>query len=116
MQDVTHPQHAHDHRVWVMPDSSLGRATSLVFVVATVVAVAAPVGAWVVQQLVQPGADTPWFFLLWGCTLVALVAATASAAVAVVALVRDHALLLLAPVAFAVIGISALITTNGVLN
>jgi hypothetical protein len=116
MQDMTHPHHPHEHRVWVVPDSSLGRAASLVFVVATVVAVAAPLGAWITQQLMQPGADTPWFFLLWGCTLVALMVATASAAVAAVALVRDHALLLLAPVVFAVVLVSALITTNGVLN
>ncbi|MGB2840045.1 MAG: hypothetical protein WBC76_09465 [Actinomycetes bacterium] len=116
MQDVTHPHHSHEHRVWVIPDSSLGRGASLVFVVATVVALAAPVLAWVTQHLVSPGAGTPWFFTLWGSTLVALVVATASAAVAAVALVRDHALLLLAPVAFAVVGLAALITTNGVLS
>ena len=78
--------------------------------------VAAPALAWVTQHLVSPGAGTPWFFTLWGSTLVALVVATAAAAVAAVALVRDHALLLLAPVAFAVIGVAALITTNGVLS
>lgn len=116
MHDVTHPHHAHDHRVWMVPDSSLGRGAALVFVGATVVAVAAPVGAWIIQQLMQPGADTAWFFLLWGCTLVALVAATASAALAVIALVRDHALLLLAPVAFMVVALAALVATNGVLN
>lgn len=116
MQDVTHPHHQHDHRVWVVPDSSLGRAASLVFVVATVVALVAPAAAWVTQQLMIPGADTPWFFLLWGCTLVALMVATASAAVAAAALVRDHALLLLAPVVFAVVAVAALVTTNGILS
>jgi hypothetical protein len=116
MQDVTHPHHPHEHRVWMVPDSSLGRSAGLVFVVATVVALAAPLLAWVTQHLVSPGSGTPWFFTLWGSTLVALVVATAAAAVAVVALVRDHALLLLAPVAFAVIGVAALVTTNGVLN
>lgn len=116
MQDVTHPHHAHDHRIWVVPDSALGRGASLVFVVATVVALASPLLAWVTQHLASPGAGTPLFFTLWGSTLVALVVATAAAAVAAVALVRDHALLLLAPVAFAVIGVAALITTNGVLG
>ena len=116
MQDVTHPHHSHEHRVWVVPDSALGRGVSLVFVVATVVALAAPAIAWVTQQLVTPGAGTPWFFTLWGSTLVALVVATASAAVAVVALVRDHALLLLAPVAFAAVVLATLIASNGVLN
>lgn len=116
MQDVTHPHHTHEHRVWMVPDSSLGRSAGLVFVVATVVALAAPLLAWVTQHLVSPGTGTPWFFTLWGSTLVALVVATAAAAVAAVALVRDHALLLLAPVAFAVIGVAALVTTNGVLN
>ena len=25
MQDVTHPHHPHQHRVWVVPDTTLGR-------------------------------------------------------------------------------------------
>jgi hypothetical protein len=116
MQDVTHPHHTHEHRVWVVPDSTLGRWSAFVFVIASVVAIASPLVAWVTQHLVDPGAGTPWFFALWGSTLVGIVVATAAAAVAAVALLRDHALALLVPVALAVIGIAALITTNGVLN
>jgi hypothetical protein len=116
MQDVTHPHHTHQHRVWVVPDTTLGRCSAFVFVVASVVAVASPVIAWVTQHLVDPGAGTPWFFALWGSTLVGLVVATAAAAVAAVALVRDHAIALVVPVALAAIGVAALVTTNGVLN
>lgn len=116
MQDVTHPHHTHEHRVWVVPDTTLGRWATFVFVTATVVAIASPVVAWVTQHLVEPGAGTPWFFALWGSTLVGLVVATGSAAVAAVAMVRDHAVLLLAPVALAALGVAALVTTNGVLN
>lgn len=116
MQDMTHPHHEHERRVWVIPDTSLGRWASFVFAIASVVALAAPLVAWVAQHLVEPGAGTPWFFALWGSTLVALVVATGAAAVAAVALLRDHAVLLLAPVAVGIIGMAALVTTNGVLN
>ena len=116
MQDVTHPRHPHEHRVWVVPDTALGRWATFIFTVAAVVAVASPLVALVTQHLVEPGAGTPWFFTLWGATLVALVVATGAAAVAAIALVRDHALLLVAPVVFALVIVSALVTTNGVLN
>ncbi len=116
MQDVTHPHHQHEHRVWVVPDTSLGRWAVFVFTTAAVVAIASPLVAWVTQHLVEPGAGTPWFFALWGSTLVGLVVATGAGAVAAVALVRDHAVLLLAPVAVAALGVAALVTTNGVLN
>ena len=116
MQDVLHPHHAHEHRVWVVPDSTLGRWSSFVFAISATVAVAAPVVAWVAQQLAEPGAGTPWFFAAWGSSLVALAVAVGAALVAGVALVRDHAVLLLVPVAVGVLAISAFVTTNGVLN
>ena len=115
MQDVLHPHHRHEHRVWVMPDSTLGRWSSFVFAVSATVAVAAPIVAWVAQQLVEPGAGTPWFFAAWGSTLVALMVAIGAALVAGIALVRDHAVLLLVPVAIGVLAVSAFVT-NGVLN
>lgn len=110
MPDVTHPHHSHERHVWVVPDSSLGRAASMVFATAAGVALAAPLAAWLAQQLLQPGADTWWFFLLWGCTLVALLVVTATAVAAAVALVRDHAVLLLAPIVVGAIGVMALLS------
>ena len=59
MQDVTHPHHPHEHRVWVVPDSTLGRWAAFVFTVATVVAVAAPLVAWVTQHLVATRSRHP---------------------------------------------------------
>ena len=64
----------------------------------------------------SPGAGTPWVFALWGSSLVAIAVAVGAALVAAVALVRDHAVLLLAPVAVGVLAVSAFVTTNGVLN
>lgn len=116
MHDVTHPHHPHQHRVWVVPDTTLGRWAVFVFTIAGVIAIASPILAWVTQHLVEPGAGTPWFFALWGSTLVALVVATGAAAVSAAALVRDHAVLLLAPVAVCALALSALVTTGGVLN
>jgi uncharacterized membrane protein required for colicin V production len=116
MQDVLHPHHQHAHRVWLVPDSTLGRWSAFVFAVSATVAVAAPVVAWVTYQLTQPGAGTPWFFAAWGSALVALAVALGSAVVAAVALFRDHAVLLLVPVALGVLAVSAFVTTNGVLN
>lgn len=116
MQDVLHPHHTHEHRVWVLPDTTLGRWSAFVFTVSAVVAVVAPIVAWVTHQLLEPGTGTPWFFALWGSSLVAIVVATGAALISVVALVHDHAVILLVPVAAGVLAISALITTYGVLN
>ena len=116
MQDVMHPHHSHQHRVWVVPDTSLGRWSTFVFTVSAVVAVAAPIVAWATQQITEPGTGAPWFFALWGSSLVAIVVAMGAAAVAAVALVRDHAVLLLVPVAIGFLAVSAVVTTIGVLN
>ena len=48
--------------------------------------------------------------------MVAMAVAIGAAVVALVALVHDHAVLLLVPVAVGVLTISAIVTTNGVLN
>ena len=116
MQDVMHPQHQHAHRVWMVPDSTLGRWSAFVFAVSATVAVAAPAVAWVTHQLTQPGSGTPWFFAAWGSGLVALAVAFGAAVVAAVALVRDHAMLLLVPVGLGVLAVSAFVTTYGVLS
>ena len=88
-----------------------------VFAIAAVVAVAAPLVAWVTQHLVEPGCRHPLVLRRCGVRRSsALVVATGAGAVAAVALVRDHAVLLLAPVAVAALGVAALVTTNGVLN
>src|SRR5262245_17522550 len=89
MQDVIHPHHTHDRRVWVVPDSTLGRWASFVFAISAGVAIAAPLVAWAAQQLAEPGAGTPWFFAAWGSALVAVVVATGAALIAAVALVHD---------------------------
>ena len=116
MQDVMHPHHTHHHRVWVVPDTTLGRWSTFVFAVSAVVAVAAPIVAWITQNIVEPGTGAPWFFAMWGSSLVAIVVAMGAAAIAAVALVRDHAVLLLIPVAVGILAVSAVVTTFGVLN
>ena len=116
MQDVMHPHHPHQHRVWVVPDSTLGRWATFVFAISATVAVLAPVVAWAALQLAHPGDGTPWMFAAWGSALVAMAVAIGAAVVALVALVHDHAVLLLVPVAVGVLTISAIVTTNGVLN
>ena len=116
MQDVLHPHHAHEHKVWVVPDTTLGRWSTFVFAVSAVVAVAAPAVAWLTHQLLEPGTGTPWVFALWGSSLVAIAVAVGAAGVAAFALVRDHAVLLLLPVAVGILAVSAFVTTNGVLN
>jgi|tagenome__1003787_1003787.scaffolds.fasta_scaffold20547830_2 hypothetical protein len=116
MIDLTRPHHQHAKSYWWVPDTALGRSAAFVFAVAVVFSVAAPLVTLTVQQLLDPGQDTAWFFLMWGLTLVALLVATASALVAAVALVRDHALLLIAPVVIALGAASAIAPLNGVLN
>jgi amino acid transporter len=111
-----HPHHSHDHRVWVVPDTSLGRWASFVFVVSASVAIAAPVVAWAANEIAEHDTGTPWFFAAWGSALVAIVVAIVAAGISAIALVRDHAVLLLVPVAVAFVALSALVTTNGVLN
>jgi hypothetical protein len=116
MQDVMHPHHSHDHRVWVVPDTTLGRWASFVFVVSASVAVAAPIVAWAASEIAEHDAGTPWFFAAWGSALVAIAVAIGAAGIAAVAMIRDHAVLLVVPVAIALLALSALVTTNGVLN
>ena len=98
MHDLTYPRHEHAHRVWLLPDTALGRWSAFVFCVAAAVAVGAPVLAWVTQHLIAASAGTLWFFLLWGSALVASALAVAAALAAACALVRDHAVVLVAPV------------------
>jgi hypothetical protein len=117
MVDLIHPHHQHAKSYWWVPDTALGRSAAFVFAVAAVFSIAAPLVTLTIQQLLDPGQDTVWFFLMWGLTLVALLVATASALVAAVALVRDHALLLIAPVLFGLgAATAALAPLNGVLN
>ena len=116
MQDVLHPHHQHEHSVWVVPDSTLGRWSVFVFSISAFVAITAPVVAWSMHQMMASGSGAPWFFAAWGSALVAIVVALASAVVAAVAMVFDHAVLLLVPVAAGVLAISSLVVTNGVLN
>lgn len=98
MLELTHPHHRHPRAVWLVPDSALGRAAGLVFCAGTTIALGVPVLALSVQQLLEPGQDTLWFFLAWGLTMTAIATAVVAGIAAALALVRDHALLLLLPV------------------
>ena len=94
---VTHPVHDHDHQVWVLPDSPLGRWT-------TSLAAGGLALVLVSGVLVGIGVDGPWLFLLLGLALWSVVVAAGAGVLAAVALVRDHALAL---GAVAVLGIAA---------
>lgn len=84
---VTQPVHEHQHRMWVLPDSPLGRwSASLAAGGALLVLVCGAIAAVAV--------DGPWMFVLLGMALWAVVVAAAAGLVAALALVRDHALAL----------------------
>lgn len=110
MNHVTHPEHDHDHRVWVVPDSPLGRWAAILFTGAAVTVIIAPVlgyGAGLISS--EPGSATAWFFALWGAMLVALALGMVAGAMALVAMVRDHALLLLIPVVLGIVGVGLMV-------
>lgn len=114
MNHVTEPEHKHEHRVWFVPDSPLGRWAAMLFTGAAVTVIIAPLiayGAGLISS--ESGSDTPWFFALWGAMLVALALGLIAGAMALVAIIRDHALLLLIPVVMGVVGIGVLVVRSG---
>lgn len=84
---VTQPLHPHDHKVWLLPDSPLGRWTASLTTGGVLLLVLA-------GGLATLTADGPWVFLLLGITVWSVVVAAAAGLVAAVALLRDHALAL----------------------
>ncbi len=113
MNHVMQPNHAHPHKVWVIPDTRLGRWTAALFTGAALTLIVVPILAQVIAMLTAPGGDSPWFFALWGAMLLALGLALITGVVALVALVKDHAVLLLVPVAMGVLGAGLLFASAG---
>ncbi|HVQ87085.1 MAG TPA: hypothetical protein VMT88_02785 [Actinomycetes bacterium] len=113
MNQVMQPHHMHQRKVWLVPDSTLGRWTAAVFTAALLTVVVVPLLAQAVTLLVEPGSDTAWFFAFWGTMLLALGLALVTGVAAIVALVRDHALLLLVPVVLGIVGTGLLFTSAG---
>lgn len=112
MNHVMQPAHAHDHRVWVVPDTPLGRWAAVLFSGAALTVIVAPMFAYGARILASDlGADTPWFFALWGAMLMALALGLAAGVMALVAMVRDHALLLVVPVALGLVGTAVLVAS-----
>ena len=111
MNHVMQPVHPHQHRVWWVPDTPLGQWAAILFTGAALTVILAPlIGAGV--GMVTSGSTAPWFFALWGAMLVALALAAIAGAVALVALIRDHALLLVVPVMLGIIGTGVLALTS----
>jgi hypothetical protein len=114
MNQVTHPEHTHEHRVWFVPDSPLGRWAAILFSGAAVTVILAPLIAAGVDLISSdPGSGTPWFFALWGAMLVAITLGAIAGAMALVAMIRDHALLLLIPIVLGIVGTAALVVRAG---
>ena len=99
---ATQPVHPHDHRVWVLPDSPLGRWTASLAAGGVVLLV-------VTTGLTSVAVDDPWGFYLLGLTLWAVVLAAGAAVVAAVTLVRDHALSLALVVLLGVVAAGAVV-------
>jgi hypothetical protein len=85
----------------------------VLFTGAALTAIVAPLIAQGAQLVASPGSDTPWFFALWGAMLMALGLGLIAGAMALVALVRDHALLLLVPVVLGIVGTAMLLLSAG---
>lgn len=114
MNQVSRPAHDHAHSVWVVPDSPLGRWAAVLFTGAALTIIVAPLIAYGADVLTShPGTDTPWFFALWGAMLMALGLALIAGAMALVAMIRDHALLLIVPVALGLVGTVTLVMSAG---
>jgi len=113
MNQVTQPVHAHDHRVWVVPDSPLGKWAAVLFSGAALTVILAPLLVYAGELIVEPGADTPWFFALWGAMLMALALALIAGGMALIAMIRDHALLLVLPVALGLAGTAVVLFSAG---
>lgn len=114
MNHVMQPEHTHAHRVWVVPDTPLGRWAAVLFSGAALTIIVAPLIAYGAQLFVaEPGADTPWFFALWGAMLMALGLGLIAGAMSLVAMIRDHALLLLVPVVLGLVGTAVLVLSAG---
>jgi hypothetical protein len=114
MNQAMHPTHSHAHRVWVVPDTPLGRWASVLFTGAALTVIVAPVIAYGAQLFAaESGADTPWFFALWGAMLMALGLGLIAGTMALVAMIRDHALLLLIPVVLGLVGTAVLVVSAG---
>jgi hypothetical protein len=112
MNHVMQPAHPHAHRVWVVPDTPLGRWASVLFTGAAITVIVAPVISYGVSLIAsEPGADTPWFFALWGAMLMALGLGLIAGTMALVAMVRDHALLLMVPVVLGLVGTAVLVAS-----
>jgi hypothetical protein len=99
---VTQPMHPHSHRVWVLPDSPLGRWTASLAAGGVLLVV-------LTTCLATVAVDGPWAFYLLGLTLWALMLAAAAAVVAAVTLVRDHALALAGVVLLGVVAAVAVV-------
>lgn len=84
---VTQPVHPHVHKVWLLPDSPLGRWTASLTTGGVLLLVLA-------GGLASVATDGPWVFLLLGITVWSVVVAATAGLVAAVALLRDHALAL----------------------
>jgi hypothetical protein len=110
---MTQPRHTHSHRVWWMPDTQLGLWAGVIFTGAALSVILAPLISYGIGLVVDDTASAPWFFALWGATLVALAVAAIAGAMALVALIRDHALLLIVPVAVGVVGTGLLMLRSG---
>ena len=99
LTQVSQPAHQHQHSVWLLPDSPLGRWTASLAAGGALVALACLVVAVL-------AADGPWMFLLLGIALWAVVVAAVAGLAAAVALLRDHAVVL---GAVAVVGVAAVV-------
>lgn len=106
---LTQPRHPHAHRVWWLPDSKLGRWAGVLFTGAALTIILAPLMTYGIALILTDPDQAPWFFALWGAMLVALALAAIAGAMALLALVRDHALLLIVPVLLGVVGTSLLL-------
>jgi hypothetical protein len=97
---LTHPVHEHTHNLWIAPDSRLGRVALLTFVVGFVVTLfAAVLGRFWGDLIGGPDEGLRLFLKLLplgtGMLLCGIGGVTS-----IVALVRDHALLLLGSALF----------------
>jgi hypothetical protein len=112
MNQVMQPAHPHAHRVWMVPDTPLGRWAAVLFTGAALTVIVAPLIAYGAQVVAaEPGSDTPWFFALWGAMLMGLGLALIAGAMALVAMIKDHALLLLVPVVLGLVGTAVLVVS-----